>query len=93
METDRRMKQRETTLLGLVDAKKNPDVIVTHASQTTLFKMKNRTVSEWMRKHYHSTAGSVKGDTEIYVHPTRCKRIIAELKAAGFEVAAFRPQK
>jgi hypothetical protein len=73
--------------------KKSPDVIVAHASQTTLFKMKNRTASEWMRKHYHSTAGSVKGDTEIHVHPTRCKRIIAELTAAGFEVAALQPEK
>jgi hypothetical protein len=64
--------------------KKNPDVIVTRADQTVLFKMQNRRVSEWLREHYHSTAGSVKGDTEIYVHPTRFKRIIEELKTAGF---------
>jgi hypothetical protein len=72
-------------MLSQISAKKkNPDVIVTRADQTTLFKAQNRQVSEWLRKHYHSTAGSVKGDTEFCVHPTRCKRIIAELKAAGF---------
>ncbi len=68
--------------------KKNADVIVTQADQTVVFKMQNRTVSEWLRKHYAPTTGSAKGDTEIYVHPTRRKRIIEELKAAGFEVAA-----
>jgi hypothetical protein len=73
--------------------KKNPDVIVTHTNQTALFKMQNRRASEWLRQHYTSTTGNVKGDTEIYVHPTRCKRIVAELKAAGFEVVASQPQK
>lgn len=73
------------------EGKGNPDVIVTRADQTVLFKMQNRQVSEWLRKHYHSTAGNVKGDTEIYVHPTRFKRIIEELKAAGFEVSILKP--
>ena len=68
----------------IVAEKKTPDVIVTHADQTTVFKMQNRRVSEWLRKHLNSAAGSAKGDTEIYVHPTRCKRIVEELKAAGF---------
>jgi hypothetical protein len=67
--------------------KANPDVIVTRADQTTLFKAQNRRVSEWLRRNYNLTTGRVKGDTEIQVHPTRCKRIIEELKAAGFEVA------
>lgn len=66
--------------------KTNPDVIVTRADQTTVFKMQNRQASEWLRKHYHSTTGSIKGDTEFYVHPTRCKRIVEELKAAGFVI-------
>lgn len=69
----------------------NPDVIVTRIDQTVLFKMQNHQASEWLRKHYHSTAGIVKGDTEIYVHPTRFKRIIEELKAAGFEVSILKP--
>jgi len=66
--------------------KKNPDVIVTHANQTVLFKVQNRRASEWLREHYHSSTGGAKGDTEIRVHPTRCKRIVEELKSAGFEV-------
>ena len=68
-----------TTVAG-----KKPDVIVTRADQTTVFKMQNRRVSEWLRKHFNSATGSAKGDTEIYVHPTRFKRIVEELKAAGF---------
>jgi hypothetical protein len=67
--------------------KKNPDIIVSRADQTTVFKMQNRTASEWLHKHYRLTTESVKGDTEFQVHPARCRRIIEELKAAGFEVA------
>lgn len=66
--------------------KQNPDVIVTRADQTTLFKAQNRRASEWLRKNYNLTTGRVKGDTEIQVHPTRCKRIIEELKSAGFVI-------
>ena len=72
-----------TTVAG----RKSPDVVVTRADHTTVFKMQNRRVSEWLRKHFSSTAGGAKGDTEIYVHPTRYKRIVEELKAAGFIVA------
>jgi hypothetical protein len=80
--------QARNAPLAAAAGKKNPDVIVTLADQTTIFKMQNRRASEWLRKHYHSTAGNVKGDTEFYVHPTRCKRIVEELKAAGFVVAS-----
>jgi hypothetical protein len=69
-----------------VAQKRNPDVIVTHVNQTALFKVQNRRASEWLREHYHSTTGGTKGDIEIRVHPTRCKRIVEELKSAGFEV-------
>ena len=73
-------------------AKKNdPDVIVTHANQTTLFKTQNRKASEWLRRHYRMSTeneNGENGDTEIRVHPSRCKRITEELRAAGFEVAA-----
>jgi hypothetical protein len=88
------MNQLQTGKAPLVTTagKTNPDVIVARTDQTALFKMKNRTVSKWMREHYHSSTGSVKGNTEIYVHPTRCKRIIEELKAAGFQVAALQPK-
>jgi hypothetical protein len=64
--------------------RKNPDVIVTRANQTTLFKMQNRQVSEWLHRHYRMSTENAKGDTEFRVHPTRCKRIVEELKAAGF---------
>jgi hypothetical protein len=69
--------------------KMNPDVIVTHTNETALFKMQNRTASEWLRQHYSVATGKITGHTEIYVHPTRCKRIIEELKTAGFKVAAL----
>ena len=66
--------------------KTNPDMVVTHTNQTTVFKTQNRKASQWLREHYSLTVGSGTGDTEIRVHPTRYKRIIEELKAAGFEV-------
>lgn len=69
--------------------KKHPDVIIIRADQTTLFKAQNRRVSEWLRGHYNLATGSVKGDTEIQVHPTRCKHIMEDLKAAGFEVVTL----
>jgi hypothetical protein len=75
---------QQQTRKATIAAFAEPDVIVTRADQTTIFKMQNRSVSEWLHKHYHSTLGRAKGDTEIFVHPTRCKRIIEELKAAGF---------
>ena len=65
---------------------KKPDVIVAQANQTMLFKSQNRRVSEWLRRHYRLPTENVNGDTEIRVHPSRCKRITAELKAAGFTV-------
>jgi hypothetical protein len=68
--------------------KKNPDIIVSRADQTTVFKMQNRTASEWLRRHYRMSTENAKGDTEFRVHPSRCKRVIEELKAAGFDVAA-----
>jgi hypothetical protein len=69
-----------------VTGKINPDVVVTHTNQTTVFKTQNRKASQWLREHYSLTVESGTGDTEIRVHPTRYKRIIDELKAAGFEV-------
>lgn len=68
-----------------------PDVIVTHASQTALFKTQNRRVCEWLREHYQLNAANANGHTEIRVHPSRYKHIIEELKAAGFEVAVSYP--
>ena len=64
-----------------------PDVIVTFANQTTLFKALNQRVSEWLHHRCYLPAENVSGDTEFQVHPTRCKRIVEELKAAGFNVS------
>jgi hypothetical protein len=77
----------KSSLAG-VPEKKNSDVVVTHINQTVLFKPQNRRVSEWLRGHYRLSTGSANGDTEIRVHPSRCKRIIEELKVAGFVVSA-----
>jgi hypothetical protein len=63
-----------------------PDVIVNGNGQTVLFKTQNKRVSEWLREHYHMTTENPNGHTEFRVHPTRCKRIVEELKAAGFNV-------
>ena len=64
-----------------------PDVIVTRANQTTLFKPQNRRVAEWLHRRCGLTVENITGETEIRVHPRRCQSIIAELKAAGFVVA------
>lgn len=63
-----------------------PDVVVTFANQTALFKTQNRQVSEWLRQRYHINSENVTDDTEIRVHPNRTKRIVEELKTAGFNV-------
>ncbi len=80
--------QTEKAPLATAAKKKNPDVVVTQVNKTALFKMQNRQVSEWLRRHYRMSTENAKGDTEIRVHPSRCKRVIEELKAAGFDVAA-----
>jgi hypothetical protein len=66
---------------------KNPDVIVSRADHTTLFKTQNRRVSEWLCHHYRLSLENAGGDMEMRVHPSRCKRVIEELKTAGFKVA------
>lgn len=64
-----------------------PDVIMTFANQTSLFKTRNRRASEWLHRRCHFPAESISGDTEFHVHPMRCKPIVEELKAAGFNVS------
>jgi hypothetical protein len=68
------------------NAKMAPDVIVITTSHTALFKAQNKRASEWLHRHCHLTAENMSGDTEICVHPVRCKKIMEELKAAGFTV-------
>lgn len=85
--------QTEKTPAAVAAKRKNPDVIVTHANQTMLFKTQNQRVSKWLRRHYRMSAEDVKGDTEIRVHPSRCKRVVEELMAVGFGVATLQPAK
>lgn len=66
---------------------KNVDVIVTQANQTLLFEPQNRSASQWLHRRCGLVADKISGDTEIRVHPRRCQKIIAELRAAGFTVA------
>lgn len=65
----------------------NPDVIVTHTNQTTLFEPQNCDASEWLHRRCGLIAEDISGDTEICIHPRKCQGIIAELRAAGFTVA------
>ncbi|HEV2327433.1 MAG TPA: hypothetical protein VGY56_01445 [Verrucomicrobiae bacterium] len=53
-----------------------------------LFQSQNRRTSEWLHRCYGSATEKASGHTEFRVHPSRSKRIIEEMKAAGFEVAA-----
>ena len=73
--------------LAAAPGQKNPDVIVTHANQTTLFKAQNRPVSEWLHRRCGLAAENISGDTEIRVHPRKCRSVITDLKSAGFVVA------
>ena len=77
--------QKEKTPLAAAQ-KKNPDVIVTHANQTALFKAQNHQASEWLHLRCGLAVENMSGDTEILVHPRKCQRVIADLKAAGFLV-------
>lgn len=65
----------------------NPDVIVILDDQTMLFEPQNERALGWL----HERCGpSVKGHNRrdsFRVHPSLSRRIIKELKAAGFEVA------
>ncbi|HEV2328958.1 MAG TPA: hypothetical protein VGY56_09250 [Verrucomicrobiae bacterium] len=64
-----------------------PDVIVIASQQTMLFQPQNRPASEWLHRRCGLAAENISGDTEICLHPRKCRGIIAELKAAGFSVA------
>lgn len=66
--------------------KTNPDVIVSHANQTSLFRPQNFQASEWLHVHCGLSAENITGNTEIRVHPRKCSNIIRDLTAAGFVV-------
>lgn len=66
-----------------------PDVIVKTSDETMLFQPQNRLASEWLHRRCGLAADKISGDTKIQVHPSRRKRIVEELKAAGFEVVTL----
>lgn len=61
----------------------NPDVIVISGDGTLLFQPRKQRALEWLHERYGM---SVDERDSICVHPTRARKIIAELKAAGFTV-------
>ena len=69
-----------------------PDVIVIASNQTMLFKPQSRRASEWLHRRCGLVADNISGDTEFRVHPRRCQRVVAELKAAGFTVTNGREE-
>lgn len=68
--------------------KNESDVIVRFTNQTVLFEPQNSRASEWLHRRCHLNTENVNGDTEIRVHPSQCRRIVDELKAAGFNVVS-----
>jgi hypothetical protein len=73
--------------IGAGDFQTHPDVVVTHANQTAVFKTHSHRVAEWLRRNYWLSMDNADGCNEIHVHPTRCQGIIEQLRAAGFEIA------
>jgi hypothetical protein len=69
--------------------KMKPDVIVSLTDHTALFKTQNQKVSEWLHRHCHLATENLKGQDDIYVHPTRCRQIIEDLKGAGFNISTL----
>jgi hypothetical protein len=80
--------ERFTTVLVSM----KPDVIVKASQHTMLFQPQNRRASEWLCGHYYLPGRNANERTEFRVHPTRYKRIIEELKAAGFVVTSEREE-
>lgn len=64
----------------------NPDVIVISDDQSWLFEAQNSRASSWLNKRCGIAADDHDSRERIRVHPCESPKIIAELKAAGFEV-------
>lgn len=65
----------------------NPDVIVIFAARTVMFETQNMQASAWLHRRFGFDGETSCGRERIRVHPTECRNIIGELKAAGFAVA------
>jgi hypothetical protein len=64
----------------------NADVIVISDDTSLLFEPQNLQVTKWLRHRFKLSADNLKIRERIRVHPCQRRRIIAELKAAGFKV-------
>ena len=64
----------------------NPDVIVISDDASLLFEPQNSQESEWLRRRFGLNGENLTIRDRIRVHPCQRRGIIAELKAAGFEV-------
>jgi hypothetical protein len=62
----------------------NPDVIVISDDRSLLFEPQNLRVTEWLHRHFGTENLGIRN--RLRVHPCQRRGIIAELKAAGFEV-------
>jgi hypothetical protein len=82
----RRMResQNNESLEGLFCSELNPDVIVISDDQSFLFEPQNPRMADWLQQNFGIQNLSVRD--RVRVHPSQCRRIIKELKMAGFEV-------
>ena len=62
----------------------NPDVIVIASDQSLLFEPQNLRVTEWLRRRFGIENLWIRD--RLRVHPCQRSGMIADLKAAGFEV-------
>jgi hypothetical protein len=62
----------------------NPDVIVISDDRSLMFEPQSPQVTEWLRRRYGMENLGIR--ERLRVHPCQRHGIIAELKAAGFEV-------
>jgi len=71
-------------MAGNFCAELNPDVIVISDDQSFLFEPQNSRMAEWLQQHFGIE--NVNPRDRFRVHPSQCRRIIKELKMAGFGV-------
>jgi hypothetical protein len=75
---------RLRSLAAAFCAELNPDVIVISDDRSLLFEPQNSQVTEWLRRRFALKNLGIRD--RLRVHPCQRRGIIAELKAAGFEV-------
>ena len=64
----------------------NPDVVIIPADHVLLFEPQNWSATEWLHRHCGLSMDKAQVRDQIHVHPCQRGKIIADLKAAGFEV-------